>query len=233
MTAAAGGENCSVTVGEKGGNLAAWVIHRSPSSFGRRLCCHPPGETFTVFRRCFPRWVPLKEPRRSRQYVANMWSNLPFNMCSSWCFPFGFAESRFETGFTVLIFQFVVQRHFLESAIITLCDITNGSFQHTFVKSCSRPKVFKTWDACFLIEITGELLFCIWKRDLSLSNCFEIMFGFKDLQPLGLLSYFKVQHCHWLSCWILHEGNRSRPVYSRSKKPKCWTLCTVKVINCT
>lgn len=50
----------------------------------------------------------------------------------------------FETGFTVLIFQFVVQRHFLESAVITLCDITNGSFQHTFVKSYSRPKVFKT-----------------------------------------------------------------------------------------
>lgn len=39
-----GGEHiCSVTVGEKGGNLAARVIRQSPSSFGRRLCCHLPG----------------------------------------------------------------------------------------------------------------------------------------------------------------------------------------------
>lgn len=36
------------------------------------------------------------------------------------------------------------QHHFLASAIITLSDITNGSFQHTFIKSCGRQKVFKT-----------------------------------------------------------------------------------------
>lgn len=71
-----GEQICSVTVGEKGGNLVA-------SSFSRRLCRRLAGETFTAFLWCFPRWVPLKEPRRSRQDVTNMWSNLPFNMCSS------------------------------------------------------------------------------------------------------------------------------------------------------